>query len=171
MELSEMIDEFKQNDHSNFNLFYELTHKQVFFSSFTILKEQTLAEDIMQDTYVTFLNNIGDVKSSQNIYAYLSTIARNLSINYYKKIKRNTEDDEPLNYMDTRDMPYIGSNVITILELLDSQEEREIVTYHVILDYKFADVAKIMSKPLGTILWMYNRAIKKLKERMSKYEK
>ena len=89
MELSEMIDEFKQNDHSNFNLFYELTHKQVFFSSFTILKEQTLAEDIMQDTYVTFLNNIGDVKSSQNIYAYLSTIARNLSINYYKKMKRN----------------------------------------------------------------------------------
>ena len=158
-------------DSQNFNLFYELTHKQVFFSSFTILKEQTLAEDIMQDTYVTFLNNIGDVKSSQNIYAYLSTIARNLSINYYKKMKRNTEDDEPLNYMDTRDMPYIGSNVITILELLDSQEEREIVTYHVILDYKFADIAKIMSKPLGTILWMYNRAIKKLKERMSKYEK
>ena len=37
MELSEMIDEFKQNDHSNFNLFYELTHKQVFFSSFTNL--------------------------------------------------------------------------------------------------------------------------------------
>ena len=86
-------------------------------------------------------------------------------------MKRNTEDDEPLNYMDTRDMPYIGSNVITILELLDSQEEREIVTYHVILDYKFADVAKIMSKPLGTVLWIYNRAIKKLKERMSKYEK
>ena len=82
MELSEMIDEFKQNDHTNFKLFYELTHKQVFFSSFTILKEQALAEDIMQDTYVTFLNNIGEVKSSQNIYAYLSTIARNLSINY-----------------------------------------------------------------------------------------
>ena len=43
---------------------------------------------------------------------------------------------------------------------------KEVVTLHVINDLKFKEIAKIMKKPLGTVLWIYNKAIKKLRDKV-----
>ena len=48
----------------------------------------------------------------------------------------------------------------------NKQIEREIVTYHVILEYKFAEISQITKKPIGTVLWIYNKAMKVLKSRI-----
>ncbi len=165
MELLEMIKEFQKNDHSHFDEFYALTNRQVFFSAYTILKDHDLSQDVMQETYVKFLNNVHEYKSHCNVYAYLSTIARNLSINIYNKQKMHVEDDEPLNYLGQKD-EYQEANITMILNLLETQVEREIVMYHAIFDYKFKDIAKIVNRPLGTVLWIYNKSIKILKERL-----
>ena len=102
---------------------------------------------------------------TNNIYAYLSTIARNLSINLINKQKSVLSNDEIL--VSTPDNEKkIDRDIDNILNLLDSQEEREIITLHVILDYKFIEISRIVDKPLGTVLWIYNKAIKKLKERI-----
>ncbi len=55
-----------------------------------------------------------------------------------------------------------------ILKLLDylSKDEREIVVMHVINDLKFREIARIMNKPLGTVMWIYNKAMKYLKEKV-----
>ena len=55
-----------------------------------------------------------------------------------------------------------------IFKLLDelSRDEKDIVTMHVINDLKFREIADIMKKPLGTVLWIYNKAMKKLKEKV-----
>ena len=37
---------------------------------------------------------------------------------------------------------------------------------HVINDLKFREIAEIIHKPIGTVLWVYNKAIKKLKEKV-----
>ncbi len=49
---------------------------------------------------------------------------------------------------------------------LPKQIEREIITYHVILEYTFKEIAKITDKPIGTVLWIYNKAIKTLRNRI-----
>ena len=54
--------------------------------------------------------------------------------------------------------------IFKILDLLEPME-RQIVTLHVINDLKFREIAEIVEKPLGTVLWIYNKAIKKLKEK------
>ena len=137
----------------------------IYFTALAILKEHSLAEDILQDTYLSFFANINDVKLTNNIYAYLSTIARNLSINLINKQKSVLSNDEIL--VSTPDNEKkIDRDIDNILNLLDSQEEREIITLHVILDYKFIEISRIVDKPLGTVLWIYNKAIKKLKERI-----
>jgi RNA polymerase sigma-70 factor (ECF subfamily) len=165
MDINEIELELKKHDYSHFDEFYELTNKTIYFTSLAILKEHTLAEDILQDTYLSFFANINDVKLSNNIYAYLSTIARNLSINLINKQKSILTNDEIL--VSTPDVERNNDRDIdNILNLLDSQEEREIVKLHVILDYKFIEISRIVDKPLGTVLWIYNKAIKKLKERI-----
>ena len=52
-----------------------------------------------------------------------------------------------------------------INDLLKSLDDtsKEIVILHVINELKFKEIAKIVNKPLGTVLWIYNKAIKTLK--------
>ena len=165
MDINALIKEFKNHDLTNFYTFYNLTNRQVFFSAYSILKDQGLSEDIMQDTFVNFLNNIDSFKLGNNVYAYLSIIARNLAINFYNK-QKNMEINDIYMVNEKADNQYINNDVDKILNLLDDDIEKEIVTYHTILEYKFKDIAKIINKPLGTVLWIYNKAIKKLKERI-----
>lgn len=165
MDINEIVLELKRHDYSHFKEFYDLTNRSIYFTALAILKEHSLAEDILQDTYVSFFANIDDVRITNNIYAYLSTIARNLSINLINKQKNIVSNDEIISSIADQEVNY-DRDVDKILSLLDSQEEREIVIYHVLLEYKFIEISRIVDKPLGTILWLYNKAIKKLKERV-----
>ena len=56
------------------------------------------------------------------------------------------------------------TNSIRLLKL--NEKEREIVILHMIDNLKFKEIAKMKDKPLGTILWLYNKAIKKLKRKV-----
>lgn len=167
MELYDYVLEFKKKDYSKFQEFYDLTSKQVYFTALGILKNDNFANDILQETYMAFLNTIDRYDKSSNYYGILTTISRNKSLNIIKREKNIIKNDEIIDFIpDSNDNN--DHKVNAILSLLDDISDRELIVYHVILEYKFKDIAKIMDKPLGTILWQYNKAIKKLKEEMSK---
>ena len=44
--------------------------------------------------------------------------------------------------------------------------ELEVFLLHVIDELKHREIAKIMNKPLGTITWIYNNAVKKMKRKV-----
>ena len=166
-ELTNYISMFKQNNYTCFNQFYKETSKQVYFTALGILKDHQLAEEILQETYISFLESIDNIKNGTSIYGYLTIIARNKALNYIKKEKRVVHNEDIFNTLSdySSEVKYeIG--IDKILALLDKQIEREIVTYHVILEYKFAEIAQITKKPIGTVLWIYNKAMKVLKRRI-----
>ena len=166
MNIDEMIEEFRVLNYTHFDEFYNLTKKNVFFSIVSIVKDNYAIDDLMQDTYMKFLENINNYKS-QSINAYLSTIARNLAINYYNKEKRIIHNDEIIDYVQSEDKK-TNYEYIEVLELLKTLDDtsREIVILHTINDLKFKEIAKILNKPLGTVLWIYNKAIKELKRKV-----
>ena len=171
MDLNKYIEEFKCNNYNGFSAFYRETSKQIYFTAYGILKSHEESEDIMQDTYVAFLNNIDSFKTGTNIYGYLTTIARNKAINLYNRGKREIHDDEVFNYLpdeDNKNTPLMDKRVEGILNLIKDQIDREIVVYHVLLDYKFAEISKIINMPLGTVLWRYNKTMKKLREEVER---
>ena len=165
-EINLLIKEFKNKNHSNFEKFYNLTSKQVYFTSLNILKNHALAEEITQDVYVKFLSEISSFKEYYNVFSYLTTISRNLSINVYNKNKKIINDEEIINFAKYDDSTIDDLNAQEILSLIEENSSREIVVYHVIFEYTFLQISKIMKVPLGTILWKYNKTMKYLKERI-----
>lgn len=165
-EINLLIKEFKNKNHSNFEKFYNLTSKQVYFTSLNILKNYALAEEITQDVYVKFLSEISSFKEYYNVFSYLTTISRNLSINVYNKNKKIINDEEIINFAKYDDSTIDDLNAQEILSLIEETSSREIVVYHVIFEYTFLQISKIMKVPLGTILWKYNKTMKYLKERI-----
>ena len=165
-EINLLIKEFKNKNHSNFEKFYNLTSKQVYFTSLNILKNHALAEEITQDVYVKFLSEISSFKEYYNVFSSLTTISRNLSINVYNKNKKIINDEEIINFAKYDDSTIDDLNAQEILSLIEETSSREIVVYHVIFEYTFLQISKIMKVPLGTILWKYNKTMKYLKERI-----
>jgi len=62
---------------------------------------------------------------------------------------------------DTEETPDEKDQFNRMIEILN-EDERTIVLLKVIEGLKHQQIAKIVKKPLGTVLWIYQKAIKKL---------
>lgn len=166
-QMKDIIKAFKQKDYTSFDQFYEMTNRQVYYAIIQIVKDDETAADLMQDVYMKFLEKIDQFKLDGNVYAYLSMMGRNASINYYHKQKREVHSDELLETFesDERVIDKDDQDILSLLNLLN-KDQREVVVLHTINNLKFKEVAKIMDKPLGTVLWLHSEAIKILKTKV-----
>ncbi|MFU8792849.1 MAG: RNA polymerase sigma factor [Acholeplasmataceae bacterium] len=165
--LKQMIRQFKQKDYQSFDIFYNQTKQKVFFAVINIIKDESLVDDVMQETYLKFLKNIDKVKSDGNVSAYLQRIARNLAIDLYNQRKKEVYGNEIFETIPAEEEKH-QEDIFEILDMLES-DEKEVVSLHIINDLKFREIADMMDKPLGTVLWLYQKALKKLKEKVGDY--
>lgn len=167
-QIHDLIGQLKRRDYASFDTFYQLTKNQVFYAIVSVVKDKSLAEDLMQDTYMKFLEHIDKFNEGSNVYAYLSRIGRNLAIDTYHQRKKMIQGDEIFETIASPEVEEENEDILKMLNLL-KDDEREIVTLHVINDLKFREISDMMDKPLGTVLWIYNKAIKKLKEKAGEF--
>lgn len=163
--VKQIIKELKANDYSSFDEFYSITSKLVYYVIADIIKNKQTIEDLMQETYMKFIQNIENVNPSKNPNAYLAQIAKNLAINEFNKRKRVVVDDTHFtNLKDpkTNEDSGIDLGIINYLAGI----EKEVVTLKLIGDLKYREIAVILDKPMGTVQWIYNTAIKKLREKV-----
>lgn len=159
----EILLELKKNDYSSFDEFYELTNRLVYIMISSIIKNKIIVEDLMQDTYVKFIENIDKISLSSNPTAYLAQIAKNISINTFNKNQKMIYTSDYFdNYGEQKEESRVDLGIIDYLEGID----KEIVSLKIIGDLKFREIAEIVNKPLGTVLWIYNKAIKYLKKKV-----
>lgn len=163
-EMENYIEEFKQANYESFDIFYHATNKQVYVFVYNILRNRELSEDVLQETYMRFLNNINKYKKNTNYFNFLITIAKNLAINEYNRHKRILLDEERIEALQDEER----TDEPMIFHYLDylKEDEREIVILHLIDNLKFKEISNLKNEPLGTILWRYNKAIKKLKQKI-----
>lgn len=161
----------EKNEHA-FNLIYEASHKTVFAVIKSIVRSQTVTEDLMQDTYMKAIAKIHTYKRNKNFLRWISSIAHNLAIDYYRNNKQVSNldilDNEDLFPADTPRSDK-DSFIDEIMSTLDD-EVRQIVLLHIVSEETFINISKIINKPLGTVLWLYNKGIKKLRKEAKKYE-
>ena len=162
--LEDIIEEFRVGNYDSFDEFYHQTNKQLYVFIYDIIRNRQSSEDLLQETYMRFLNHIDKYKKNTNYFNFLVTIARNLAINEYHKQKRMVYDEEYI-YSVKEESPTDVPDLFYLLDYLN-EKEREIVILHMIDNLKFKEIAKMKDKPLGTILWLYNKSIKKLKRKV-----
>ena len=168
-DLRSFIKEFKKGDYSNFNTFYELTKKSIFYNILSFVKSYEISEEILQNTFVKFLSTIKDLNYHSSILGLLITISKNLSLDYLKKIKDEEIEDNTLIKDESNEKEISNDNLDSML-LLDKlkkilkEKEYEVILFHIYDELTFEEIAKLTSSPLGTILYRYNVAIKKAKE-------
>jgi len=173
--LNVLVRRLQAGERDAFDGIYELTHKTVYYAVLSILHDPSLAEDIMQDTYMKFLQNPAAYRE-RNFLAYLTTIARHLAINEYHHRRRSELTDD---LESQRELPSLMGSVEVdaekqelielALSVLDPLEKEVVVMYN-IADLTHKEIAAALDKPIGTITWTYAKALKKIREAIRKEE-
>lgn len=156
----------KSNDNlTDFKQLFSEQKKHVFAMALSILRDFELAEDVLQEVYIKLFQHMKHHEIT-NVKAWLISVSRNTALDLYRKKKREItgfDDDyfERVQYLS--EDPLDKMVLSKYLELLDS-EERQIVILKDISGMKHKEIAKIIEIPLGTVLWKYSRALKKLRK-------
>ncbi len=165
MKLEHYVKGLKKKDNETFEAVYHETKHAVYAMILPIVKDRSLAEDVMQDTYIKMIENIYSYNQKYKFINWLLTIAKNTALDSYRKNQKSFSID-----VQEADDLFISkeSNVEHELEAeyylsLLNDDERRVVVLKVLGDMKHKDIAKLLDKPLGTVIWLYNEAMKKMR--------
>ena len=166
-----IIENLLNGELSYFNEFYEKTKYKLFYNILAILKDPVLSEDALQETYLKFLNNLNKLKKEKNILGYLMVVSRNVALDMLKKSSREVQiDDYNLSLINDNGINFEYSNILLKVKEILSDMEFQIFILHVINEMKHKEISRLLKKPLGSITWAYNNALKKLKKGLKDYE-
>lgn len=164
MDLKELLIQLQNDKMEYFDEFYNLTKNKVFYMAYSILQDYHLSEDILQDTYIKFLKHKKKVKVDGNILSYLLEISKNLSLNYVNKHKKVVNiDNIVFKYEEQYQEKFEELKLVKDMKKILNENEFQIVILKIINELTNNEIATLLNKPLGTVLWTYNNAIKKLR--------
>lgn len=166
-ELNALVKTLQSGDMSVFDDIYYETKSVVYYTIVSIVKDKSLAEDLMQDTYLKTIEKIHSYKPRYSFKSWIITIARNLSINEYNRRKRELSFDPNVDEYIFGSVESSSEKELIVKDILNELDEieREVVIMHVLGDLKHREIADILKKPIGTVTWIYNKAINKTKEK------
>lgn len=164
MDLKELLIQLQNDKMEYFDEFYNLTKNKVFYMAYSILQDYHLSEDILQDTYIKFLKHKKKVKVDGNILSYLLEISKNLSLNYVNKHKKVVNiDNIVFKYEEQYQEEFEELKLVKDMKKILNENEFQIIILRIINELTNNEIATLLNKPLGTVLWTYNNAIKKLR--------
>ena len=148
---------------------YDNCRVSVYGFALSILKNSHDAEDVMQDAFVKVFSEADRYQPQGKPMAWILTITRNLCLHRLRKTARLLENEE--DWERHADSAAEGERLLDGIVLREamtalSDEERQIVTLHALSDMKHRQIAEVMGMPLPTVLSKYNRAMKKLRNRL-----
>ena len=104
---NELVDKFVSGDVNSLDLLINRYRKQVYTYIFLLVRNQHLAEDIFQDTFIKVIKSLDDGKYRDNgkFLAWVLRIAHNLVIDHYRKEKQlnaSSREDFGLDILNSR---------------------------------------------------------------------
>jgi len=157
-----VILDFIARDEKAFNEVYVAYRKLLFFIIISIVKNETIAEDLLQDTFIKVYEAKETIKDPSSFHSYITLTAKNLALNELKKMRR-VESLEPL--IDI--YGYVEQNFTLFSEIADylSELENTIVVYKIVHERGFKEISQLTDIPLSTVYQIYQRALSKIKKR------
>jgi RNA polymerase sigma-70 factor (ECF subfamily) len=167
--LEENLSKLGRGDDCALEIIYNIMKGSVFALCFSILKNYSAAEDMMQDTFINVKKYILSYKTGTNGKAWILTICKNNCLNYIKKRKHEKLTDFQIDIKDDKELKAKDeSGIITLtvnnLKKIDSR----IVLLHTIGGLTLKEIAESENMSEGTVRWKYNNSLKKLKKLLEK---
>ena len=189
------LDLVRKGDKEALRKIYEAYIKLIYAVVYNTVGRREDAEDITSEFFIKLIRVAESFKKGSPHKTWLVTIAKNMSIDFLRKNGReilvDIRQDDTEQSEDVIDKAAHGKNAVKngtgnegsyvekkavlaedmrqALETL-SPKEREIVHMKLLGELRFKDISEATKQPMGTVTWLYNQGIKKLRRCLSGYE-
>lgn len=161
-------------DKKRFEKFYQENIDKIYrFVFFRVGGDKELAQDLVSEIFMKALKAFETYDEKISKSAWLITIARNHLANYWRdrKLTSSLPQDEDENteavWLSSAISAFKGrehsQQAYELLETLEASE-KEIVTFHYIFGYSYAEIAQMRGTSEGAIKVAAHRAIKKMRK-------
>ena len=184
-----LITSYRNGNEAAFNLLVDRYQSKVFTTIFLIVKDQDVAEDLLQDVFVKVLHTFNSDKYNEEgkFQPWVMRIAHNMAIDHFRKAKRYptilledgsnllnslsfAEDSSEEQRIKEETLAYVRN---LIDELPEAQKEVVIMRHY--LDMSFQEIAEqtgvSINTALGRMRYALNHIRKKMKQVNSAYDK
>ncbi len=161
---------------ADFRHFYEQYKIPLFTFILKMVKDRELAEDLMQDTFVSAVKSFNQFDQNRNFMSWLFGIAHKRTIDHFRhnKIVNNNRDKEDATMGTNLDRPdtdhekkLFRTALTNALETL-SPPQREVYLLREMGGVSFKDIAEITGISVNTALGRMRLAIKNIREEFEK---
>lgn len=173
----ELIQSLRAGDATAFDVLFDRYRQGVLAYVRGLLGRHELAEEVTQDVFLELVRSIDRVDPGRGASAWLYRVARNRAYDILRRRKFDApmEDEDVLRVADElgagdpseasagleqAERAAVLHEALATLE----QAEREILMLHYISERPFREIAEILKRPLGTVLWKSRRSLEKLNQ-------
>lgn len=164
-ELKNLFAKIKNNNNTAFEELYSKYSKLICKIAYSILKNKSDAEDVMQLVFEKIYSMDKKNLPTKNETSWIYSVTKNETLNYFKSNRNNINLD---------DIYEIEDNNQEISKIIDQENynrlisklndnEKEIISLKIISNFSFEEIGKILNMPTGTVKWRYYKAINTLK--------
>ncbi len=169
----ECVNKIRLGNSAAFEELFNLYCKQLINFSRNYVKDKQIAENVVQDVFVSVWQNRTNLDPTKMIKAYLFTAVKNNSLKHLRHLNtENKEIEDNLPYTDDKERPDKKLDEkemeLKIHQAIDELPEKcmEIFKMNRFENLKYAEIASILDISVKTVETQMGRALKKLRERL-----
>jgi RNA polymerase sigma-70 factor (ECF subfamily) len=184
-----LITQYRHGNEAAFDLLVDRYKGKVYTTIFLIVKDQDIAEDLLQDVFVKVVHTLNSDKYNEEgkFQPWVMRIAHNLAIDYFRKSKRHPTIvlEDGSNVLNSMRFAEQSSEEVRIkeetLELVRKlieelpEAQKEVVILRHYMDLSFQEIADqtgvSINTALGRMRYALNHIRKKMKQVNSAYDK
>ena len=159
---------------------YNEGYRAVYWTAMSLLRNEADAEDVVQDTFVSFIESYRNIEDTTKVIALLKKIAANKSLNRLKSARTENVDDEVLENLETVPEDFLPDSIVEsdamrriVMDIIEnslSEDVRRTIILFYFDEMSTKEISELLGVPQGTVLWRLNFARKKIKKEVEKYE-
>lgn len=178
----DLLRQYLQGNQAAFSTLLSRHRERIFSSIYFLVRDQELAEDIFQDTFIKIIIKVreGKYREEDKFLPWAVCIAHNLVIDYFRKEKqmpklRDGEEYSVFDRMSSREKNAHESMVEeqrhqTVREMIKQlpDEQREVLIMRIYGELSFKEIAQITGVSINTALGRMRYALIHLRNIMEK---
>ncbi len=159
---------------------YNEAYRAVYWTAYSLLKNEDDAEDIVQDTFVSLIHSYDGIKDKSKIVPWLKKVAANKALNRLTRTRTDNVEDEFLENAETVPEDFLPDSIVEsedtrriIMDIINSalsEDVRRTLILFYFDEMSTREISEALGIPEGTVSWRISSAKKKIKKEVEKYE-
>ena len=165
-----LVWKFNRGGKNAFSRIYEKYKDDLLGLAVTLLRDRSIAEDVVHDVFVSFAGAVGAFHLSGTLKGYFSTCVANLARDINRRMagrnvgpdvtgRTDSVSDGPLEYAIDCEQTGRLNNLLARLPY----EQREVIVLHLHQEMRFREIAEALGVSINTVQSRYRYGLKKLR--------